>query len=144
MAKEMANLMALVRKPATKLQQTDTSLGEPRKWSNTTRTSSQDCMACSRSQHGTHTYDGGITMVTVAMHLDLIAVRWVVAPTAIVPAAEVMLEVEFAGDNPAGGTSEDGVHRDCKVRRVSDRPLCDGSLLRSVAVESNSVRGGPN
>ncbi|KAI5997344.1 hypothetical protein EDC04DRAFT_2612574 [Pisolithus marmoratus] len=77
MAKEMANLMALARKPATKLQQTDTSLGEPRKWSNTT-------------------------------------LRWVVAPTAIVAAAEVMLEVEFAGDNPAGGTSEDGVHRDCK------------------------------
>ncbi|KAI6008469.1 hypothetical protein EDC04DRAFT_3095303, partial [Pisolithus marmoratus] len=78
MAKEMANLMALARKPATKLQQTSTSLGEPRKWSNTT-------------------------------------LRWVVAPTAIVAAARVMLEVEFAGGDPAGGTSEDGVHIDCKV-----------------------------
>ncbi|KAI6041008.1 hypothetical protein EDC04DRAFT_2602050 [Pisolithus marmoratus] len=77
MAKELANPVALARKPATKLQQTNTSLGKPRKWSNTT-------------------------------------LRWVVAPTAIIAAAGVMLEVEFAGDNPAGGTSEDGVHCDCK------------------------------
>ncbi|KAI6003361.1 hypothetical protein EDC04DRAFT_3146968 [Pisolithus marmoratus] len=103
MAKEMANLMALARKPATKLQQTITSLDEPQQWSDTT--------------------------LTVAMHLDLIAVRWVVAPMAIVAAAGVMLEVEFAGGDPAGGTSEDGVNFDCKVRGVSDRPFCDSSLL---------------
>ncbi|KAI6046665.1 hypothetical protein EDC04DRAFT_2597800 [Pisolithus marmoratus] len=91
MDKEMANLMALARKPPTKLQQTNTSLGEQaRKWSNT-------------------------TLVTVAMHLDLIAVRWMVVPMAIVTAAGVVLEVEFAGGDPAGGTSKDGVHFDCKV-----------------------------
>ncbi|KAI6040962.1 hypothetical protein EDC04DRAFT_2602015 [Pisolithus marmoratus] len=101
MAKEMANLMAFARKPATKLQQTNTSLGEPQKSSDTT--------------HSTHTHDGGITVVAVAMYLDLILVRRVVALTAIVAAAGVMLEVELAGGDPAGGTSEDGVHFDCKV-----------------------------
>lgn len=70
-------------------------------------------------------------MVAVATHLDRMqqgsdtafsmvlvvdAVRWVVAPTVIVAAAGVTLEVEFAGGNPADETGEDGVHCDCRGR----------------------------
>ncbi|KAI6041170.1 hypothetical protein EDC04DRAFT_2601914 [Pisolithus marmoratus] len=78
MDKEMANLMALAPKPPTKLQQTNTSL----------------------VMFGLH--GGGITVITVAMHLDLMAVLMGGCTNGNRRCCRGGVEVEFAGGHSTG------------------------------------------